>query len=107
MFTDALLDEVNGDALFLGCNDVAQHLLGGSQRNRGAGEGSVSHQASKSAFKLANVGLDGSRDVFRNVIGQREAVVFGFLLQNSDFRFEIGRLNVGNQSPLETRTEPL
>ncbi len=43
MLAHAFLDEINGDPLFLRGDDVAQHLLRGSERNRGAGERRVGH----------------------------------------------------------------
>ena len=48
-----------------------------------------------------------SRDVNRHVVGQRHRFGLRLLLQNRDLRLEIGRLNVGDQSPLETRSQPL
>ena len=46
-------------------------------------------------------------DVHRDVVGKRDGFGFGLLLQNRHFRLEIGRLNVGDQSPLEPRPQPL
>src|ERR1700677_1660505 len=68
MLTDALLDQVDGHALFLRRDDVAQNLLRGGQGDGCAGQRSVGHQACQGAFELANVGLDGAGDVFGDVI---------------------------------------
>src|ERR1700687_3153303 len=105
MFADALLNEVDRDTLFLRSDDVGQHLLRGGQRNRHAGQRSVGHQAGQRAFELPHVGLDGAGDVFSDVIGQREAVVFRLFLQDGNFGFQIGRLNVRDKSPLESRPQ--
>src|SRR5437879_5401834 len=50
MLADALLDQVDGDAFFLRRDDVAKYLLRGGERNNGAGERSVGHQARQGAF---------------------------------------------------------
>src|SRR5438270_2713555 len=67
-----------------------------------AGKGRVSHQSSQRAFQFADVRLNRSRDVFSDVIRQREAIVLRFLLQNSDFCFQVGRLDIRDQSPFKT-----
>src|SRR2546429_6990366 len=54
-----------------------------------------------------SVGLDGARDVFRHVVGQAEALVLRLLLQNGDLCFEVGRLDVRNQSPLDRKSTRL
>src|SRR2546426_180179 len=43
----------------------------------------------------------------RYVVRDGNVLAFGFLLDDSDLGFEIGRLNVGNQAPLEPRMQPL
>ena len=105
VLADALLDQVDGDALFLGSDDVPQHLLRGPQRNRCARQRRVGHQPRQRAFELAHVGLDGARNVFRHVVGQTEALVLGLFLQNRDPGLEVRRLDVRNQSPLKPRTQ--
>src|SRR4029077_2824375 len=104
VFADALLDQVDRDALFLRRDDVAQDLLSRRERNGGARQRGVGHQTREGAFELAYVGLDGARDVLGDVVRQREAVILGFFLQDRDLGLEVGWLNVGDQAPLETRT---
>src|SRR5258708_38495328 len=36
-----------------------------------------------------------------------EAMVLCFLLENGNFRFQVGRLNIGDQTPLKTGTKAL
>src|SRR5882762_1778998 len=45
MFADAFLDQINCDALLLRSNNIAQHLLRGSQRYGGAGQRGIGHQS--------------------------------------------------------------
>ena len=62
-------------------------------------------QAGQRAFELADVGADVGRDEERDVGGQRALLALGLLLQDGDLGFEIGRLNVGDQAPLEARAQ--
>src|SRR5882724_193896 len=94
MLADALLDQVDGDAFFLRRYDIAQDLLRSGERDDGSCQRSVSHQAGKSALELAHVGLNGAGDVLRHVVGQMEAIVLRLLLEDGDFRLQVGRLNV-------------
>ena len=43
----------------------------------------------------------------RDVVGQRDGLGFGLFLENCDLRLEIGRLDVGDQAPLEARSQAL
>ena len=101
------LNLLDGDFLFLRLDDVLQHLLGSGQIDFHAGERGVGHQADQRAFELANVRFDRAGDVFGDVIRQAHSLAFRLLLQNGDFGFEIGRLDIGDQAPFETRAQPL
>src|ERR1700730_6590027 len=107
MLAHPLLNQVNGDALFLRRNDVAQNLLRGGKRNGHASQRSVGHQTGQRTFKFAHVGLNGPRNVFGDVIGKREAIVVGLLLKYRDFSLQIWRLNIRDQTPLEPRAQSL
>ena len=84
-----------------------QHFLRERQRNFLAGQRRIRDQANQRSFELADVRLDLAGDVHRDVVGQRHRFGFGLLLQNRDLRLEIRRLDVGDQSPLEARPQPL
>ena len=107
LFADAFLDELDGDLFFLGGNDVAKDLLRIAEIERDSRERCVGDQASERAFEFADVGFDGARDKFGDIVGQNDAIVFGFFLKDRDFGFEIGRLNIGDKSPLEARAQAL
>ncbi len=57
------------------------------------------------ALKFAHVGAHIRGDEQRHVGRKLHLLVLGLLLQNGDLGFEIGRLNVGDQSPLKTRAQ--
>src|ERR1700739_532644 len=94
VFADALLNEIDGDALFLGGDDVPENLLRGSQGDGRAGERGIGHQAGQSAFELAHVGFNRAGNVLSDLIREMEAVILRFFLENGDFGFEIGGLDI-------------
>src|SRR5262249_22395598 len=51
LLADALLDQVDGDLLLLGGDDVPEHLLGGAQGDRGAGQQAISEEPRQRAFE--------------------------------------------------------
>ena len=63
------------------------------------------HQADQRAFQLAHVGADVGGDEQRHIGRQRDLLLLGLLLQNRDLGLEIGRLNVGDQTPLEAAAQ--
>ena len=50
---------------------------------------------------------DLAGDVDGDVVGQRDGLGLGLLAQNGDLGLEVGRLDVGDQAPLEARAQPL
>jgi len=59
----------------------------------------------KSSFKFAHVGADAFEAMNRATRWAAELIVLSFLLKNGRPCFEIGRLNVGDEAPFETRTK--
>ncbi len=45
---------------------------------------------------VTRFGLNGAGDVLRHVVGQMEAIVLSLLLEDGDFRLQVGRLNVSD-----------
>src|SRR6185503_18168407 len=64
-------------------------------------------QPDKGSFELANVRLDLSRNVHRDVVRQRHRFGFRFLLEDGHASFKIRRLDVRGQSPFEQRSKAL
>ena len=67
----------------------------------------VGDQADERALELADVRLDLAGDVERDVVGQRDRLGLGLLLEDRDLRLEVRRLDVGDEAPLEPRAQPL
>src|SRR3984885_13778668 len=106
-FTDAFLNLLDSDFLFLRLDNIFQDLLRGGEIQFSAGERRVGHQADERAFELANIRFDGAGNILGDFIGNLDAFALRFFLQNGDFRFEVGQLNIGDQAPLEARAQAL
>ena len=63
------------------------------------------HQTNERSFQLPHVRADVGSDVQSNIGWQRDFLLLGFLLQNGDLGFKVGRLDIGNESPLEAAAE--
>ncbi len=66
----------------------------------------VRDDADQRAFELADVRRNDFGDERRHFVGNRNILALGLLAQNSFARFEIGRLDIGEQPPLESRAQP-
>src|SRR5271166_5526581 len=99
------LNGLDGDLAGLRVDEILQNLLRVREGNFRADQGRVRDEADESAFELANVGTDILGDVESYVGGKRHFFLLGFLLQDGDFGFEVGGLNVGDQSPLEAAAQ--
>ena len=100
-----LLDGFDGDLARLRVDKILEHLLRVRQRDLSADQGGMSNQTDQRSFQFANVRADVRGDVESDVGGQCDLLLLGFLLKNRDFGFEIGRLDVGDQSPLEAAAQ--
>ena len=76
-------------------------------RQAPSGQRGVGDESNQRSFEFANIGLDAASDVERHVVWQRYCLRFGPSLENSHFCLEIRRLNICDQSPFETRAQPL
>src|SRR6185312_651034 len=104
---DGFLYRLNRHLAGLGVDEILEHLLGVGQGDLGANQRRVRYQADERAFQFTNVGADIGRDIERNIGGQDDFFLLRLLLQNCYLGFEIGRLDVGNQSPLEAAAQPV
>src|SRR5262249_31742188 len=62
-------------------------------------------QFHESTFQLAYVGLGFRRDEDTNILREANPFCFGFFVENCHFGFQVGGLNVNQQTPLETRAK--
>ena len=74
-------------------------------RNRRLRQRGVGDDANQRALELADVRRDDLGDERRHLVGHRNILALGLFPQNRFARFEIGRLNVGEQSPFESRAQ--
>jgi len=72
-----------------------------------AAECAEGDQAGERAFDLADVGVDAAGDQGGHVVRQTDALDLGSLLQDGDAGLNVGRLDVGDQPPLEAGAEPV
>src|SRR3990170_8601606 len=104
---DATLDVVDRDEAFLGAPDVGEYLLREVEAELAAGEAAEGADAHEGALEFADVGLDLVRDEVGEIVGEGHAVELGLLLEDGDAGLEVGRLDVGDQAPLEPGAEAL
>ena len=74
---------------------------------RVAGQRRERRDAVEVPFELADVRAHALGDEERDFVRQVDLLLFRFLAKDRDLRLEVGRLDVGDQSPLEARAEPL
>ena len=104
---DGALDGLDGDLAHLHVNELLEALLRGCERDLHAVQLAPGDEPHQRAFELAHVGADVRGDKERHIGGQVHLLAFGFLEQDGDLGFEIGRLNVGDKAPLEARAQTL
>src|SRR6187551_3809007 len=67
----------------------------------------IGYQANQCTFQLPNVRFDLAGDIEGNIIRQRNVLTLRLLCEDGDFGFEVGRLYVGDQTPLKPGMKPL
>jgi hypothetical protein len=99
---NGFLDHFDGDHAFIGTENIAQRFLGDRKRDLQPFKRAVGDQPDQGAFKFPDVGFDLARDVERDIVGNLDVLLVRLLLDNGNFRFEIGGLNIGNQAPFKS-----
>ena len=103
---DLLLDELDGDTAGQdGVDDALEHFGGQFGADRRLRHGGVGHDTDESPFEFADIRGDDFGDERGHLVGHRDLLGLRLLAQNRFPRLEIGRLNVGLQSPLEARAQ--
>ena len=104
-FVDDLFNR-NGDGL-----GIIQCILDGGRRHADAGGNTLQHIVGVKLFhcalQLADVLLQMVGDIFRNVIRQIQIQQFGLALDDRHTGFEIRRLDIRRQAPLEPGAQTL
>ena len=104
---DGALNGLDGDLAHLHVDELLEALLRGGQRDLHAVQLAPGDEPHQRAFKLAHVGAHVRGDEERDIGGQVHLLALRLLLQDGDLGFEIGRLNVGDQAPLEARAQAI
>ena len=104
---DLPLDVLDGDDLLVLAPEFGEDLLGQLHAHLAAGEGAEGDHPGERALELADVGLDAAGDEVGHVVGEPHPVDLGLLLEDRDPGLEVGRLDVGDQAPLEPGAQAL
>ena len=99
------LNRLDRDLAHLRVDELLQALLGDGERNLHAVHAAPGDEANQRTFQLTHVRPDVGGNEHRYVGGQRGLLALRFLLQDRDFGLKIGRLNVCDQAPLESRAQ--
>src|SRR5262245_51025850 len=94
-----LLDHLDRDRLVFGVQEVAEDLVGEGEVDVASGETGVGDEADEAALQLADVGPNLTGDEESHVLGDHDALGIGLLPKDGDLRFDVGRLDVGDEAP--------
>ena len=101
-------DQRRGDLGLAALGDqVLEHDLGQGHVDLLAVEVGERRDPDQGTLELADVGLDLAGDELQHVGRRREPVHRGLLPEDRDAGLEVGRLDVGDQAPLEPVAEPV
>ena len=101
------LNRLDRDLAHLHVDELLEALLRRRQRDLHAIQLAPGDQPHQRAFEFAHVGAHVRGDEQRHIGRQLHLLALRLLLQDGDLGFEIGRLNVGDQSPLKARAQPV
>src|SRR5581483_2208903 len=87
-------------------DEVAKDPLGQAARQRLAREAGVRRHPNEGALELPDVVGDVGGDVVEHLVGHLGALTFGLLAKDGEAGLELGRLDIGDQAPLEPGTQP-
>ena len=89
------------DVRVIGVDDVAQHRLGERDVEVRAVEAREGRHADERALELADVAGDLRCDVLEHLVGDEQALGLSLFAKDRDAGLEVGRLHVGDETPLE------
>ena len=105
------LDVFDGELAVVRVQQVFEGFAGEFQRNRAVVEIGIDAATVERAFEFAHVRAQMLGDEEGNIVIQVDAVEGGFLFQDGDAHFQLGRLNLHGQPPVEAgnqaRFQPL
>ena len=101
-FEDGLRGDRSG---FARREQIGEHSFCHGQIQRDAVESCVRADPVECTLEFADVVLDVGGDEVEDVMGDVLALAFGLLAQDGEAGFELGRLDVGDEPPLEAAAE--
>ena len=100
-------DVVDGDLLLVELHVYLQYLLCQRRGDLAAEERGVGDQRRERAFDFAHVGRDVVGQIGHHVVRNLGAEFLGLYADDFELRFVVRRIELGRESPFETRQQPL
>ena len=88
-------------------DEIAQHDLGQRLVDGGLVQRRERGDPDERALEFADVALDAAGDQLQDITGHVEAVHLSLLAQNGDPRFQLRRLDIGDEAPFEAGAQPV
>ena len=101
-------DRGNADLGGAGVGDeISQHDLGQRLVDHRLVQRRERRHADQRTLELADVAIDAAGDEFEHVVRHIQAIHLRLLAQDRDAGLQLGRLNIGDQTPLEAGPQPV
>ena len=104
---DYLEDVVRRDRLVVFGQQIFQRFLGQIDAQRIAGQRGERGDTIQITFQFPNVGSDALSDEECHLMGKIDLLLLRLLSQNGHLCLQVRRLDVGDESPLKARAQPL
>jgi len=102
-----LLDFVDADLAAAGPQQVRQKLGGAVDSDFPSNEAGMGGNPGQRPFQFPHIAGNPVSKEFQNLVRNRDARPFGFLLENAKAQFIVGRMNIGDHAPAEARAKAL
>src|SRR5688572_17346114 len=104
---NGLLDHLNGDRLLVAVKNLTQSVLSQGQCDLRLMKGGEGDQSYERSLEFPDIRFDLTGDIQSNVIRKRDVLEVRFLREDCDLCFQIGRLDVCDQTPFKPGVKPL
>ena len=104
---DLLLDLFDRDPAVVGFEQVVENVLHHFQRDRTTNQDGVRLDTVQRAFELSDVRRNLVREKFQHLGRNIQRDAFRFGLQDRQTQFIVGRVDIRDQTPAQTRLQPI